>query len=294
VLFLLRVVRLVLAILFAASAIAKLTSINSFRATLREFGVPAALERLLAWVIPVGELGVAVLLVPRSTASLGAALALVVLTIFSCAVIVMLASGRSIQCGCFGPLTGGIVGWHMLVRNAALIAAAALIFIGEKDNPEVLAALAALIVSSVVLARSVAPLRAATYGGPASADGVPIGTRAPAFSLTSAAGIPVTLGNLTSGGKPVLLVFTSPACRTCREIDRRVTSWQRDSSATLTLAIVRHNHEVSRAYGINRTPAALLITAGGIVASAPAFGAEAIDSLLGSATDLATAAESSP
>src|SRR4029453_14356504 len=100
----------------------------------REFGVPAASERPLTWVIPLGELVVAILLVPGSTALIGAALALVVLTIFSGAVAVMLANGRSMQCGCFGPLTGGVVGWRMLVRNATLIAAAVVMIVGEQDN----------------------------------------------------------------------------------------------------------------------------------------------------------------
>jgi peroxiredoxin len=156
-------------------------------------------------------------------------------------------------------------------------------------------------VSGVVLARSVSPLRAATYAASTSVDGLAIGTRAPRFSVMSATGIPVTLEDLTSAGNPVLLVFTSPECRTCREIENRLIR-QHESCGTLTLAIasrgtvhanaglaerlgasrvlLQHDHEVARAYGISRTPAAVLITAGAIVASAPAFDAAAIGALL--------------
>jgi uncharacterized membrane protein YphA (DoxX/SURF4 family) len=119
--------RLVLVAAFATSAIAKLRGMRAFRASLRDFGLNGWQARALSLLVPLAELGAAVLLLPSSTAWLGAVVALTLLIVFSGGVIVAMARGRTPECHCFGHLLAGPVGWHTLARNAGFIACALLI-----------------------------------------------------------------------------------------------------------------------------------------------------------------------
>ena len=80
------IVRLALAIIFALAGLAKLANRTSTKRALGEFGVPEHLLGTGAVALPVVELVVAGLLVPASTARIGAALGALLLVAFSVAI----------------------------------------------------------------------------------------------------------------------------------------------------------------------------------------------------------------
>jgi hypothetical protein len=110
--------------MFGAAGIAKLVRIESFRDALSDYGlVPTAAIPLLAGIIPVVELAIAVgIAIPRGRV-LAVGMAATLLVIFTGAVAVNLARGRSeISCACFGAASKPLH-WSLPLRNGLLIAA---------------------------------------------------------------------------------------------------------------------------------------------------------------------------
>jgi len=105
------------------AAFAKLRDIPLFRAAMDNYRlVPDALLGAAAWSIPLLELLAGVLLLPTSTRSFGAMLALVALAIVSGAVAIQLArNGERIDCGCGSESNHAPISYSLLVRNAMLM-----------------------------------------------------------------------------------------------------------------------------------------------------------------------------
>ncbi len=136
-------------------------------------------------------------------------------------------------------------------------------------------------------------------------EGLSAGSLAPEFTLPDLTDTQVSLGDYH--GKSVLLVFSDPTCGPCqvlapdlerlhrerREFLQVVMVSRGDLAANqakaaehgLTFPIVRQRHwEVSRAYGIFKTPVGYLVDSQGILASDVAVGGEAILALASSTT----------
>ena len=114
----------VLALVFAWSATAKAVRPERWRRSLETYRLGAS-ERAAIWAVPVAEALVPILVIaarPREAA----ALAVVLLTVFSAAI---LRPGRSrrVACGCFGTRESVDVRWALL-RNASLLVVAGLVF----------------------------------------------------------------------------------------------------------------------------------------------------------------------
>src|SRR5205823_14712077 len=73
---------------------------------------------------------------------------------------------------------------------------------------------------------------------PAAPQGVPVGEPAPEFELPDLEGNSVSLQQLRSGGKPVLLLFTHPGCGPCTALLPEAASWQCDSAAHFNVALL--------------------------------------------------------
>lgn len=119
--------RLFLAAVFSAAAVAKISDGEGTRRALKDFGAPAALAPALALLIPAAELLIAMALVAASTARLGATAALALLGLFSAAVLISLARGRAHACHCFGQFHSAPISAETLMRNLVLILMAALL-----------------------------------------------------------------------------------------------------------------------------------------------------------------------
>jgi peroxiredoxin/uncharacterized membrane protein YphA (DoxX/SURF4 family) len=134
------------------------------------------------------------------------------------------------------------------------------------------------------------------------AEGLPVGSEAPEFSLSGLYGESLTLEALRSSGKPLMMLFTDPNCGPCNALLAEVGSWQQEHDKKLTLALVSRGEveenktkasehglrnvlvqkdwEVCESYEVGGTPSAVLISPDGKVASPVAGGDEGIRDLL--------------
>jgi thiol-disulfide isomerase/thioredoxin len=134
------------------------------------------------------------------------------------------------------------------------------------------------------------------------AQGLPVGSTAPDFTLDSVDGGPRSLRSFSSAGHPTVLVFSDPGCVPCQAMLPEVAEWQRRSADALTVVmvsrggvnanrakaaehgirsvVVQRDREVAAAFEAFGTPSAVLISPDWSVASPVAPGAVAIGQLL--------------
>jgi peroxiredoxin/uncharacterized membrane protein YphA (DoxX/SURF4 family) len=336
------IARLFLASILVIAGVAKATDQVGARKALIGFGVPEEFAGLLAWCLPFIEITVALALIPLSTAWIGAISALALMLIFSVAIGLSILRGRKTECNCFGQLHSRPVSWSMFARNLILAAVAALIVLRGREAPGLSALAwvrdlktaetmnllissfaVGLLVTGVVYLRRVlnqqtrildrideveklveefAPPPVEREEAMLPPEGLPVGARAPDFSLASIGGGQISLRNLLGYGKPVLLLFVSPNCAPCATILQDVSGWERDYSDRLTIAVlskgslldnerrvakhgVRHlllvgESDVVETYKGKWSPSAVLISPRGRLASHNTYGEQAIRELI--------------
>jgi peroxiredoxin len=290
---------------------------------MRDFGVPAGLAGVAGVLLPLVELAVAVALVPTSTARWAALVAMLLLLAFIAGIANALRHGRSPDCHCFGQLHSAPAGPSTLARNAVLAALAVVVvvdapgaalddWVAARTAAELVAVgagIAAIVFGAawLVMWRERGGLKRqlarAQRMATSAAPGIPIGSRAPKFSLPDLRGDMVSLDSLLARGRPLLMVFVSPGCEQCVELLPKLARWQSSLSDRLTLVMmstgsVKRNRpifeeeygmsdvllqefmEVSDAFRIRGTPSAVVITPDGIVATNPAETVFGIEPLL--------------
>lgn len=309
--------RLALAAVFLLAAVGKALDPSAFRKALRSFGVPERFLPAGALGIPALEGAIALLLVPGSTGRWGGVAAAGLLLAFTVVVGRALAQGRRPTCQCFGPLSDPAVGRGTVARNAVLLGLALFVGIGgpgpgplewwaglagvERRMVGLLGpgvgALAALGAAVAGQRRRTAELerrlsRAERMLGPA--DGLPVGSPAPAFLLPTLAGGAASLEELVSGQGGVVLIFVAPRCSQCEELERGLASLQqRLPIAVLTRigatqahgidparVLIQAEWEVGERYGCTTTPSAVVVGPGPSIASQLIQGTPTIRSLL--------------
>lgn len=270
------VCRVGLAAVFAVAGAGKLADRAGARNAAVDFGAPEALAGPLAVAVPLVELAVAALLLLEGSARWGAIGAAALLAVFSAAIRLALARGRTPECHCFGQLHSEPAGSKALVRNGLLGAVAVFVavggwsdpgpdlfaWIGSLDGPRLLA----LVLGSVALVTLTAGgwallhvmraygrvlvrlerVEGVLAGAGLSVDaepgmpaiGHPPGTDAPDFALVDTLGDTVTLDDLLEPGRLLLLLFTSPGCGPCAALMPTVTTWQSEHTDALTIAVV--------------------------------------------------------
>jgi uncharacterized membrane protein YphA (DoxX/SURF4 family) len=125
-----------LALIFGASGAMKLRDLEMFEGSLENYQLtPMWMGKPLAYLVPIIECAAAAGLLLSSTRALAAASLLALLTIFTGAIAINLARGRTnIDCGCFGPaLRQELSGW-LLLRNLFLIILAAAVILPESGR----------------------------------------------------------------------------------------------------------------------------------------------------------------
>lgn len=132
--------------------------------------------------------------------------------------------------------------------------------------------------------------------------GLPAGAYAPRFELPTPAGETLSLESLLERGRPVALFFVSPGCGPCTSVLPDIGRWQTALADRLTIGIVssgtandnelmaekygltnvmvQDDVEVLEAYYLGGTPAAVVVSRDGLVASNPANGTYAIEPLI--------------
>jgi hypothetical protein len=118
-----------LAVIFAWSAATKLSDVEMFEGAVANYRlVPRGMEKPLAWAVPLCECACAAGALFPLTRALAAVGVMLLLCVFTGAIAINLIRGRTnIDCGCFGPVLRQDLSAWLLVRNAALIALAALV-----------------------------------------------------------------------------------------------------------------------------------------------------------------------
>ncbi|HUG13857.1 MAG TPA: MauE/DoxX family redox-associated membrane protein [Thermomicrobiales bacterium] len=268
--------RLVLAVVFAVSGIAKLLDRAGTRRAMLDFGVPPRLAAAFGVGLPLAELAVVFALIPRASAWFGAAGALALLALFCVGIVVNLARGKTPDCHCFGQLHSEPIGWRTLARNGVLAAIAgaflglglddpgpsAVAWIGDLSTAAVATLAAGAIGLALVAVLGWVTLHLLQQNGrilsrlehleglltpgddlarPAPVQafvGLPIGTPAPSFNLPGIYGETMTLDALRASGKPVMLLFSDPGCVPCNALLPTLGAWQRAHADKLTLALI--------------------------------------------------------
>lgn len=314
--------RLVLAVVFVVSAIAKLRDRPGTREAVQQFGVPAPLVGIVAAGLPLAELVCAALLVSADPgATVGAVAALTLLAAFTVAVVVNVVRGRRFDCHCFGQVGGGSIGWGTVVRNGALLALAGLSLVGAGSLGSVPAELAdhsasellagagvAVLVLTIVALAVVLRTLMGRYGAVLlrlealeTVTGLTQAQAAPSFSLPDLDGTVVSLDDVLEQARPVLVAFVSPTCSICSELLPDLAAWQQDPDAAVSVVVVSNgtvqanrtklgqtptlrvllqdDRSMAREYGVQGTPAAVLLGADGRFAAPVAHGIDAIREL---------------
>lgn len=315
-----------LAMIFALAALAKFADLEGTQRMLGAFGVPAFFERAGSVLLPVCELCVAAgLLVPVTArdATFGAVL---LLSIFTAAMAYNIARGRRPSCNCFGQIDAQPIGKRTLVRNAWLTSLAAFAAFVEPARaatfglaaplygPRLLMislllsclfffAVAVFLLLKVIRGQDAmqARLDMAPWGKSAGQNrpmptSLPVGSKAPEFSLNDLGGSTVTLSDLVAGGRPALLFFTSPTCPPCKTLSPEIEKWQREHSDKLNIVritegaadknrypgtvLLQKAREVADAYQSWGTPGAVLVNADGTIGSEMARGVPGIRALV--------------
>jgi methylamine dehydrogenase accessory protein MauD len=339
--------RLLLAVVFVVAGLTKLVDLAGSRKALRDFGVPAMFVTPFAVLLPLTELAVAVALILNASAWWGAIGALVLLLLFIAAISYNLSRGRTPDCHCFGQLHSAPAGWPTLIRNLVLAAFAGFIVVFGRTNAgasitdwlatltlaqRIEVGVAALVIALLavetwtvirvlhqhgdVLLRlheletrlAESETKVIRDAPPPPANGLPVGTVAPVFSLPGLYGETITLDYLRARNKPVLLIFSDPGCGPCNAFLPEIARWQRDYTDKLTLALIsrgtpevnraktsmhelshvllQQDREVAVAYQAPGTPCAVLIDPDGTINSPLACGAELIRALSAQAVGL--------
>ncbi len=262
---------------FAVAGLSKLADRSGCRQMLIAFGSPEALARPLGLGLPLGELLIALALLPLSSAYFGAIAALSLLCVFLVAIAVNLARGRRPACNCFGQIQSAPIGWSTLARDMGFAGIAGLIVWQAPHNPglsvvawvedlsvgqraglavgiailllllallrmffEMLRQQGRLLLRLDALEERLAPASDATLSTrtPAAQAGLRVGSPAPGFRLGGLLGETVTLEALLAERKSTLLVFTNPHCGPCQALMPDVGRWQREYASLLTIAVV--------------------------------------------------------
>ena len=232
------VVRLLLALVFAVAAVAKVLDLPGTRRALGEFGLPERAIGPVAVLLPLAEFATAVALVAGPSARWGAIAAVCLLVVFIVAIARAMARGEAPDCHCFGQLASGPAGRPTLIRNVLLAVPAVFVvaygpgegidqWVSGRSAAElgaVAAGLCAALLAGLVarlwlqnrdLASENRRLQVTKEAQSHFPPGLPVGTPAPRITWPGPDGEAWSLDALMRPGRPVALVFVSPDCGSC-------------------------------------------------------------------------------
>lgn len=157
--------RILLAIMFAAAAVAKLRNRDEFHGVVRNFRLlPEALDRAFAATLPWIELAIAgSLLIGGGLLGIAGCAAAGLLGLFAIAIGINILRGRKeIDCGCFRQGLKQGLSWLLVARNAVLVAASLFVAVHPAQSTGLASAAIATVAAaaSILLYLSVTQLQA--------------------------------------------------------------------------------------------------------------------------------------
>ncbi|MEW1954974.1 MauE/DoxX family redox-associated membrane protein [Terrabacter sp. NPDC080008] len=302
-----------LAVVLVVSAVGKLRSPEESARAFRDLRVPQPLANsLVAQSLPWGELVLAVGMVLAGSLAAVVVDAVTLLLFAAYLVLVVRALGfdEDVDCACFGSLAPGRVTRRTVVRNAWLVALAAIALVAAASGGSVVARVAdgrlpwwwllgaAAAAVTTVLVLGTGQAGAVGDGGTEHLDGQAVEEGDYVRSRTPA--LPVTLGDGTetdlralSSARAQLLLFVSEGCGSCGGVIAATAQWAAElpeldvrhvlevvpGVGTLTRAEEPRSvhdpaHRLWDSFGVRGTPSAVLLGADGLLAGGPVTGAE--------------------
>lgn len=295
-----QVAQVLLAVVLGVSGAAKLLDPAGTARAAVDLGVPRRLAPLVSRLLPLTELAAAalLLLLPRA----GVPVALLLLLAFTLLVAVALARGRRPSCGCFGRLGGSEVSGQTLARNGVLLAAGLGALLAGPARPSWASSAAGAALGAGLLALEALDGQRARRRELAVLE-ASLGSSSPApdFAAPLLNGGTASRASLLAAGRPLLLVVLSPGCGGCTALVPVLRRWAQAHGAAVTLAVavagdqpqaaalvgdlavpvlLDPETEVSDAFGLLATPAAILLTSGGRQVGQQANGPDGVRRLL--------------
>lgn len=121
-------------VLFVYASVTKLTDFSNFRFGLSESPFISSFAGILAWMIPLSELFIVVLLVLPATRLAGFYLSFALMLSFTIYIAVMLLSGSEIPCSCGGVLEELSWPMHIVFNSVFVVLSAAGIWLERKNR----------------------------------------------------------------------------------------------------------------------------------------------------------------
>ncbi len=257
--FVLLILRLLLAGVFGVAGIAKLLDPAGSEKAFSDFGVPRPLARPLGYLLPIAEVVIAISLLFVETSWFGSIAAACLFLVFIGGMLYQMAKGNAPDCHCFGQLHSEPVGLKSVLRNGALLGAAAVLaafgrdfqgfdlFNSNQNAMQFLIGIAIVgLLATVVfflkriseqqalIMRRIELIELVSRQGDAVErehlahpnDGLPIGAKFPDFELAAIDGGPTSLKQIRKYQKPVLFLFVSPTCNPCKALVPEFEQWQ--------------------------------------------------------------------
>jgi hypothetical protein len=263
--------RLLLAAVLLAAAVAKLRAGVRARDALGSYGIEPASARAALWATAiVTEVTLSVAVAAGVSGAAFAAAGL--LALFAVALVAAIARGRAgAPCGCFG--TRARIGWPTVVRTGLLALAFAALPLLPDTHPSTdawlgiglavaLATVAGLAVAVLALARELGELRLAIAPQAALSlehEGPEIGSRLDLIQRFERAAL------------LAVAVFTSPGCALCQALEPSMRLVASDPEVELELFDEEADADVWRSLGVPGSPYAVVLSADGDVLSKGAF-----------------------
>jgi hypothetical protein len=271
------IVRLVLGIVLAGAALAKLASPRASIAAMESFGFAGGPLRPIAWAALIAlELALAVAVVLGSdSAAFGAAGLMLLFAALTAGAILRGRAGA--PCACFGPRSK--ISWIGVLRNVGLAVGFAAIPPLESASlgttawlatgvGAALLACAGLAVAVLALAREVGMLRLqlGTQGAlEIAGEGPPVGARAAPLAARLGAGFADSRTGLG------LAVFTSAGCHLCQTLSPAVENVANDPYVTVGVFDEAADAELWHSLEVPGSPFAIAVGRDGVVLSKGTF-----------------------
>jgi hypothetical protein len=264
-------VELTLAAVLIAASLAKFADIASFESTLAQLGIPRAFQASAAVSFAALEYLAALLIFVPAISWWARLFVLLLLSASSVVVAARLATGRPLQCRCFGQLSSRDISLATLVRNGVLVLAAGWMVLNGGSQGAVASALWAniglsqtvwvLALGAVFLLapmcarywgarrpRKVEPRRIRWLRSFPQLKGLGVGAQLPDLTVHDSGGQPLPLAVALSDKLPAALVILTPGCPDCRELVRDLPALQRISSTHRVVVLEPGRLEEPSAY----------------------------------------------
>ena len=303
---------IILAVVLVVSAVGKLRSPRASAEAFRDLRVPPPLaSRYVVEALPYAELllALSLLLLGGAAGVVAAAAAVLLFTAYLVLVARALGFEEDVDCACFGAFAPGRITRRTILRNAWLVALAALAVAASTQGQSVAARvmngqspwwwLAGALAAAATVAFTVGTSHEDESRTPqpyaeVPGDGDYLRVRTPALPVVLGDGSTTHLRRL-SADRPQLLLHVSETCGSCMEVIEVVPVWREKLPAVDVRLVLRsepgatalterveplsvHDPEglIGETFDMQPTPSAVLLGSDGLLAGGPVVGSYAV------------------